>query len=194
MRTPTLFVIIVLLLTVADYCKAQDITIDTTTLSSGERLRLVEETLKVFKSQELPKDINLLRKAERELKAILEMDSSSVYRAQIEADLEIVNEGLAFHDLQVAAFYMQYGHRLLAARSRLLNIIQSYPKFSKMDEVLYRLVVVSIDQEKEDDTVRFGWTLTCNYPTSEYATPAFEHVNKIGVSSWEGCQKYKLPR
>jgi len=183
MRTATRFLIVVLLLGAASYCAAQE--------STAERLRRVDETLQ---SLEYRKDIEVLRKAQRELNSILETDTSSVFKPQIQANLDLVNENLAYHDLLVAAFYMNkgHGHSLVGARSRLQNIPQNYPKFSKMDEVLFRLSVVSIANEDPEEAARYCWKLICNYPNSEYAKPAFERLNEIGVSSWEGCQKYKL--
>jgi outer membrane protein assembly factor BamD (BamD/ComL family) len=177
-----LFPIMVLLLSAASYCAAQE---------TAERLRRVEETLQNLESRQR---IEILRKAQRELKDIVETDPSSVFKPQVEANLDLVNENLAYHDLLVAAFYMNIGngHRLVGARSRLEGIIQHYPKFSKMDEVLFRLSVVSINQEKEDEAARYCWRLICNYPISEYVRAAFDQLNRIGVSSWEGCQRYKL--
>ena len=190
MRIPTLFLITIFLFGVTNYCKAQETTDDGQTLSAGERLKRVEEMLQALKSRH---DINVLRKAERELKGILEQDSSSVFKSQVEANLDIVYEGMAFHNLMIASFYMNkgHGHSFTAARARLQHIAQLYPKFSKMDEVLFRLIVVSVAQKKDDEVVRYGWSLICNYPKSDYVEAAFEKLNQIGVSSWAGCEKYK---
>ena len=172
----------VLLLSAANYCVAQE--------STAERLRQVDETLQSLESR---KDIEVLRKAQRELNTILETDPSSIFKPQVEANLDLVNENLAYHDLLVAAFYMSrgHGHSLAGARSRLQNITQNYPKFSKMDEVLFRLSVVSIANEEPAEAARYCWKLICNYPNSEYVKAAFDRLNEIGVSSWEGCEKYK---
>jgi len=174
------FLIMVLVLSAASYCVAQE--------STAERLRRVEESLQV---KDFRTEINILRQAQRELKNILETDPSSLFRCQIEADLDRVNEKLGYHDLQVAAFYMAKSHSLRGAQSRLQNIAQNYPKFSKMDEVLFRLSVVSTANKEEKEAAEYSWKLICNYPNSEYVRPAFEKLNQIGVSSWEGCQKYQ---
>lgn len=196
MKIPTLLLTIIVLFSGANYCRAQEI-IDAAstevapTLSTGERLRQIEEILQLIQSRKLLREIDALRKAERELKGILETDPSSVFKSQVEANLDVVNERLAYHDLLVASFYMNKGHGLRGARSRLESIIRSYPKFSKMDEVLFRLNVISVAEEKEAEAARHSWTLICNYPNSEYVHAAFEQLNKIGVSSWEGCEQYK---
>jgi len=85
----------VLVLIAANYCVAQE--------SSAERLRRVEESLQV---KDFRKETDILRQAQRELKDILETDPSSLFRSQVEADLDRVNEKLAHHDLQIASFYM----------------------------------------------------------------------------------------
>jgi outer membrane protein assembly factor BamD (BamD/ComL family) len=190
MRIPTLFLLMVLQLTVAHYCEAQEATGDTQIWPTGERLRQVEKTLQKV---ETPKGIEVLRKAQLELKSILETDRSSVFKSQVETNLDLVNEHLALHDLLIAAFYMSkgHGHSLIGARSRLQGIIQNYPKFSKMDEVLFRLSVISIANEEPEEAARYSWKLICNYPNSEYTRAAFDQLNTIGVSSWEGCEKYK---
>jgi outer membrane protein assembly factor BamD (BamD/ComL family) len=191
MRIRTLFLIVVFLFSVGNYCQAQEMAVESPTLSTGERLRQVEEILRVLQSPNVLREMDLLRKAERELKGILKADPSTVFKSQVEASLDIVNERLAHHDLVVANFYMNMGHRLRGARGRLENIVRSYPKFSKMDEVLFRLNVVSVQEEKQDEAARYCWTLICNYPNSEYVRAAFEQLNEIGVSSWQGCEQYK---
>jgi len=176
------FLIMVVVLIAANYCVAQE--------STAERLRRVEESLQV---KDFRKEIDILRQAQRELKDILETDPSTGFKPQVEANLDRVNEKLGYHDLQIARFYMSntHGHSLIGARSRLQNITQNYPKFSMMDEVLFRLSVVSTDSAEEKEATQYIWKLICNYPNSEYVRPAFDKLNQIGVSSWEGCEKYK---
>lgn len=192
MRLQNLLFLTVVIFSVVHCCKAQEKIDRTEFLSTGERLRRVEEQLHVLKTRKEPYDINLLRQVESELKRILETDPSSVFKSQIEADLDFVNERLAHHDLLVAAFYMERGHGLRAASSRLQNITQRYPRFSRMDEVLFRLIKVSEKATQKEDAIHYCWSLICNYPNSEYVKPAFERLNLFGVRSWEGCQKYKL--
>lgn len=193
MKIRRLALMMVVLFSVANWCNAQETSSETQSLSPGERLRRVEETLQLLQTRKQRPDVDVLRKLEAELKAILVTDS--VFKSQIEADLEIVHESLAYHDLQVAAYFMSntHGHSWRGAASRLQNITKRYPKFSKMDEVLFHLIDVSVGQEQKDLAVRYCWSLICNYPNSEYVKAAFDHLNRIGVNSWEGCQKFKLP-
>ena len=161
--------------------------------SVAATLGRVEETLLVLKSQKGPKDVNLFRSIARQLRDILAADPNSGFRSQVEANLDLVNESLAYHELMIASFYMvrSNGHSLRGAELRLQAITQQYPKFSKMDEVLLRLGEIARLEEREDDAPVFYWRLICNYPSSEYIGSAFERLNQIGVKSWEGCQKFR---
>jgi outer membrane protein assembly factor BamD (BamD/ComL family) len=192
MRLQSLLFLFVVIFSAVHYCSAQDTMDQTESLSTGERLRRVEEQIEVLRTRKHHADIDVLRKLESELRKMLETDPSSVFKSQIEADLDFVNENVGDHELMVASYYMNTGHGFRAASLRLRNVTQRYPKFSKMDEVLFRLIRVSAANQEEQDAVRYSWSLICNYPNSEYVKPAFEQLNSIGVRSWEGCQKYKL--
>lgn len=183
----TLLLTTVVFFSVLTCSHAQITTAQMESSTPGEILKLVAETL-----QTQPGNVSLLRKLETELKGILAADSSTVFKSEVEAKLDLINENLAYHDLMIAAFYMDQNRSLRGAASRLQNITQRYPKFSKMDEALFRLGVVSQRSEKNDQAVRYYWTLICNFPRSEYVNKSFNQLNRIGVSSWEGCKKFEL--
>ena len=192
MRIRPFLLITVVLFGVVNWCNAQETASETQSLSPGERLRQVEETLYSLQTRKDQPQIAVVRRLQAELNGLLVTDS--VFKSQVEANLELVNENLAYHDLMVAGFYMSTGngHKSRAAASRLQNITQRYPKFSKMDEVFFRLIVVSLVQQQKDLAIHYCWSLICNFPNSEYVKAAFDHLNDLGVSSWEGCQKFKL--
>jgi hypothetical protein len=173
--------------------RAQDRVETASNQSTADVLAKVEETLLVLKSQTGPKNIDLVRRLERQLTSILQTEPNTIFRERIESNLDLVNENLAFHDLLVAQLYMgsTHFHSLRGAASRLGGITQKYPKFSKMDEVLIRLAQVALEDERKDDATIYLWRLVCNYPGSEYIGSAFQQLNQIGVKSWEGCQKYR---
>ena len=180
---------VLLFLTVIS-CNAQE-SLDSAPLSVGDRLLKVEETLKNLQPQAAP--IELLRRIEKELKSILEAEPHTMFRSQVESDLDVVNERVARHDLSVAAFYMSntHGHRFRGAEARLTQIVQNCPKFSRMDEVLFRLGLVMVVQEKPDEASQIFWRLICRYPTSGYVNAAFNRLYETGVSSWLGCEQFK---
>jgi hypothetical protein len=174
-------------------CQGQQSSESQQTMSSGERLLKVEETLNELRSHPQPSNIEILRKLETELKSILDSDSQTIFGSQLEADLDVVNEGLAYHDLLVAQFYMSKagGHGLRGAEARLARIVQSYPKFSKMDEVLFRLAFAKLAVERTDEGASLLWKLICRYPDSQYVKAAFARLYEIGINSWQGCDQFK---
>lgn len=188
------FMLLVLLLTVtslsvtAQTCVTPESMTDQEYVS--ERLRSVEEKVEILRSQG-DKDSSLLLRVQTDVKCILEKQPEPALRSKLDSYMDIVQEGLGLHDLLVAGYYMSRNQDSAGAASRLQNIAERYRKFSKMDEVLFRLMVVSVAREKEDEAVRYGWELICNYPLSEYVPKTFEELNKIGVTSWQGCEKFK---
>lgn len=187
-----IFSISAFLFLLAISCNAQE-SLDSAHLSVANRLLKAEETLKNWQSQPELRHIESLRKVEKELKTILESEPHTMFRSQVESDFDVVNENLAIHDLFVAGFYMSntHGHSLRGAEARLTQIIQNYPKFSRMDEVLFRLGVVMVRQEKPYEASRLFWKLICRYPHSQYVEAAFAHLYQVGVSSWLGCEQFK---
>lgn len=184
--------IVALLLLSVISCPAQE-SRNVAHLSLGDRVLSAEQTLKDLQSQPEPRNIQLLRKVEKELKGLLESDLNTMLRLQVESDLEIVNESLAYHDLLVARFYLSktHGHSLRGAEVRLTHIVKAYPKFSKMDEVLLHLGLVMVAQEKPDEGLRVFSKLICRYPDSQHVKDAFAQLYQIGVSSWPGCDEFK---
>ena len=182
--------IAVLMFVLGIVCNGQESSDSVQTLSIGDRLLRVEEKFNDLRSRSKPTNIELVRKCERELKSILESDPQTVFRSQVEVDLDFVNEQLANHDLLVAQFYMSKagGHGLRGAEARLSNIVENYPKFSKLDEVLFRLATVMIEEEKLDEGSRLLQRLICRYPDSEFVPPAFAQLYNIGVGSWQNCE------
>ena len=131
------------------------------------------------------RDLNLIYKAVKQLNEILTLDPQTTFRTQIEYDLDWLNEIVASHHLHLATFYMERGRGLDGARSRLREITQMYPKFSKMDEVLFRLASVALKQDRADEAARYVNTLACKYPASEFLPRA---VTELGISPSADCE------
>lgn len=183
------FSISALLFLLAITCNAQE------SVDGGvaDRLLKAEETIKNFQSHPEAKTIESLRKVEKELKSILGSEPHTIFRAQVESDLDVVYENLGIHNLSIAAFYMAntHSHSLRGAEARLIQIVQNYPKFSRMDETLFRLGVVMVKREKPDDASRIFQQLICRYPNSEYVNAAFAQLYQIGISSWPACEQFE---
>jgi outer membrane protein assembly factor BamD len=132
------------------------------------------------------RDISHARKAEQRLKALLQQFPNTPLRRQVEERLRESQENLALHHLQVARFYYEARYRnnkggLKGAQSRLGEIIEKYPFFCLMDEVIFRYGVTYQEEEEPDEAAKYFQQLLRDYPNSEYADKAREQLNIIGA-------------
>jgi len=132
------------------------------------------------------RDITHARKAEQRLKALLQQFPNTPLRTQVEERLREAQESLAMHNLQIARFYYdaRYAHKkggLKGAQSRLQEIIEKYPYFCLMDEVIFRYGVTYQQEEEPDEAAKYFQQIVRDYPNSEYADKAREQLNVIGA-------------
>ncbi len=90
------------------------------------------------------------------------------------------------HNLQIARFYYdaRYAHKkggLKGAQSRLQEIIEKYPYFCLLDEVIFRYGVTYQQEEEPDEAAKYFQQIVRDYPNSEYADKAREQLNVIGA-------------
>ncbi|HKR01014.1 MAG TPA: outer membrane protein assembly factor BamD [Pyrinomonadaceae bacterium] len=132
------------------------------------------------------RDVTRARKAEQRLKAILQQFPNTQLRAAVEQRLFEVQENLGMHSLQIARFYRDRFYRgvggLKGAQSRLLEIVQKYPRFTYMDEVLFMLGDLYIQEEEPDEAAKYFQMIARDYPSGDYASKAKEELSKIGAS------------
>lgn len=133
------------------------------------------------------RDVSHARKAEQRLKALLQQFPQTNLRPEVEQRLREVQDNLALHNLQIANFYFDRYTQGKAsnpkgAQSRLREIVEKYPNFSRMDEVLYKLAVTYVQEEEPDEAAKFFQQLVRNYPNSEYVEKAREQLEAIGAA------------
>jgi len=133
------------------------------------------------------RDISHARKAEQRLKALLQRYPQTDLRPTVEAHLREVQDNLAMHNLQVARFYYEarYSHKkggLKGAQDRLREIVEKYPNFCLMDEVLFRFATTFQEEEEPDEAAKLYQQLVRDYPNSEYVDKAKEQLNVIGAT------------
>jgi outer membrane protein assembly factor BamD len=133
------------------------------------------------------RDITHARKAEQRLKALLQRYPQTDLRPTVEAHLREVQDNLAMHNLQVARFYYEarYSHKkgcLKGAQDRLREIVEKYPNFCLMDEVLFRFATTFQEEEEPDEAAKLYQQLVRDYPNSEYVDKAKEQLNVIGAT------------
>ena len=127
------------------------------------------------------------RKAEQRLKALLQQFPQTKLRPTVESRLREVQDNLAMHDLGVARFYYdaRYQHRgggLKGAQDRLKEIVDKYPNFCYMDEVLFRYATTYQQEEEPDEAAKYYQQLVRDYPNSIYAEKAKDQLNIIGAA------------
>jgi outer membrane protein assembly factor BamD len=131
------------------------------------------------------RDVTRARKAEQRLKAVLQQFPNTPLRPAVEQRLFEVQENLGMHSLQIARFYRDRFYRgvggLKGAQSRAREILEKYPKFTYMDEVLYMLGDLYVQEEEPDEAAKYFQMIARDWPNSEYADKAKEELNKIGA-------------
>lgn len=144
------------------------------------------------------RDISHARKAEQQLKVILQDFPKTSLRPEVEIRMREVQENLAMHNLQIARFYYDRNQQekggLKGAQSRLREIVDKYPNFSYMDETLYLLGATYVQEEEPDEAAKYFQQLIRNHPNGEYAEKAREQLDTIGAPKPEiDPQKAKEP-
>ena len=132
------------------------------------------------------RDVTHARKAEQRLKALLQQYPQTKLRPFVEKHLVEVQENLAMHNKTVGDFYYEsrYMHRgggLKGAQSRYKEIVDKYPNFSYMDEVLFRLATTYQQEEEPDEAAKYYQRILRNYPNSDFVEKAREQLSIIGA-------------
>lgn len=132
------------------------------------------------------RDVTHARKAEQRLKALLQTYPNTRLRPEVEEHLKEVQENLGMHSKQVGDFYYESRFRnnkggLKGAQSRYKEIVDKYPGFSYMDEVLFRLATTYQLEEEPDEAAKFYQRIVRDYPNSDYLEKTKEQLNIIGA-------------
>jgi len=131
------------------------------------------------------RDTSRARKAEQRLKALLQQFPNTPLKPKVQEYLNLVQENLGLHSLQVARFYQErYVHDgvgLKGAQARLREIIEKYPNFTYMDEVLFREGWLYVQEEEPDEAVKYFTRVVRDFPNGDYVEKATEELKKIGA-------------
>ncbi|MDT4895814.1 MAG: outer membrane protein assembly factor BamD [Acidobacteriota bacterium] len=151
----------------------------------SDRVMLKEAEAEMRQMGLANRDVTRARKAEQRLKAVLQQFPSTSIRQAVEQRLYEVQENLGMHSLQIARFYQDKYVRgvggLKGAQSRLREIVEKYPKFSYMDEVLFRLGWLYVQEEEPDEAAKYFTMVARDYPSGDFSEKAREELTKIGV-------------
>lgn len=122
-------------------------------------------------------------RAQRELSALVQKCAATPERDNAQRQLQIVQEELAEHNLQIAKFYLESSRvssgRRAGARARLKDVVERYPKYTKMDEVLSLLGQLYMDAGELEDAATCYRKLVNEFSKSRYATEALVQLSVI---------------
>ena len=133
------------------------------------------------------RDISHARKAEQRLKVMLQQCPQSNLRPDTELRLREAQDNLAMHNLNIARFYLdaRYSNHkggLKGGQDRLKEIVEKYPNFCLMDEVLFRYATTYQEEEEPDEAAKLYQQLVRDFPNSEYVEKAKDQLKIIGAA------------
>jgi tetratricopeptide (TPR) repeat protein len=85
----------------------------------------------------------------------------------------------AKHNLDVARWYLTKRKAYEGARDRLQEIIDTYPDFSRMDEVIFLMGEAHLKLNKNDKAAEYYSKLLKIYPDSEFAKKARARLDEF---------------
>jgi len=99
----------------------------------------------------------------------------------IEAPRDAAMEIAAKHNLEVARWNVTKRKAYEGARDRLQEIIDTYPDFSRMDEVVFLMGEVFLKLGKSEKAADYYNTLLKDYPASEFAKKTRARLDELKV-------------
>ncbi len=133
------------------------------------------------------RDATRAKRAETRLKALLQQYPKSILREEATRRLKEVQDNLGLHNLFVANYYYalsvdQKKGGLKGAQSRYREILDKYPNFKFMEEVLFKIAVTYQIEEETDQAARYFQRIVSDYPNSDYVAKAKEQLELIGAA------------
>ena len=104
-------------------------------------------------------------------------------RGPVEPARDQTMEITAKHNLEIARWYITKRKAYEGGRDRLQEIIDGYPEFSRMDEVMFWMGEVSLKLKKNDKAEEFYNKLLKAYPASEFVKKAQERLEELKVET-----------
>lgn len=101
----------------------------------------------------------------------------------IEPARDAAKEVAAKHNLEVARWYLTKRKAYEGARDRLQEIIDTYPDFSRMDEVMFLMGEAHLKLDKNEKAIEYYNGLLKAYPESEFAKKARARLDELKAGS-----------
>ncbi len=132
------------------------------------------------------RDATHAKRAEIKLKALLQAYPNSILKEEAGRRLNEVQNNLGTHNMLIANYYYtqsvgQGKGGLKGAQSRYREILDKYPNFGNMDEVLFKLANTYMVEEETDQAVRYFQSIVRDYPNSEFVEESKKQLELIGA-------------
>jgi outer membrane protein assembly factor BamD (BamD/ComL family) len=88
-------------------------------------------------------------------------------------------EVAAKHNLDIARWYLTKRKAYAGARDRLQEIIDTYPDFSRIDEVIFLMGEAYMKLGKDEKAGEFFNKLLKDYPSSEFVKKARSRLDEV---------------
>jgi outer membrane protein assembly factor BamD (BamD/ComL family) len=88
----------------------------------------------------------------------------------------------AKHNLDVARYYLTRRKAYEGARDRLQEIMDTYPEFSRADEVFFLMGEANIKLNKPEKAAEYYDKMLKTFPNSEFAKRARERLDELKAS------------
>lgn len=178
------FQVAFLVLAAAVSSVAQDASPEMSQTTASEcTVELIEDAEQSFERRKFGSE-NLAR-AERQLSKVVRLCQETVGAFQAQVHLRVAQEELADRDLSLALFYLGRFNDgkggKAGALSRLKSISEAYPEYSRLDQVLFLLAEINMNDRNLDEAIRYYQRLIGTYPGSQYTGAASLQLSAIDV-------------
>ena len=100
-------------------------------------------------------------------------------RGKVDPPRDQIMETNATHSLDVARWYLTKRKAYEGARDRLQEIVDTYPEFSRMDEVVFLLGEASLKLDKKEKAIEYYERVVKSFDGSEFVKKARERLKEI---------------
>ena len=111
--------------------------------------------------------------------AAADVSAQGSARGRLDAARDPIMETNAKHSLDVARWYLTKRKAYEGARDRLQEIVDTYPEFSRMDEVFYLLGEAYYKLDENEKASAQYEKLLKDFPGSEFAKKSRERLKEL---------------
>ena len=128
-------------------------------------------------------DFNAAYRAEKRIRKVLAVCPSADFNPSLYSKLETLEEEHAYHFFLLAKFYFDQsqkgGRGLKGAQSRFLEIVDKYPHYSRIDEVLFLLSETYEFEDNYDEAEKSLQKLIDDSPSGVFRSNAEVELQQI---------------